>query len=99
MPPEPRSDHSTAMRTATPLVTCSVMIETGARSAALGGFTAVVAMPNTEPPLDDAAVVGSVLAAGARSTCDVASSGCITKGRAGTELAPMGELGAGSTLG
>jgi dihydroorotase len=67
-------------------------IETGARSAALGGFTAVVAMPNTEPPLDDPAVVGSVLAAGARSICDVASSGCITKGRAGTELAPMGEL-------
>ena len=67
-------------------------IETGARSAALGGFTAVVAMPNTEPPLDDVAVVGSVLAAGARSTCDVASSGCITKGRAGAELAPMGEL-------
>lgn len=67
-------------------------IETGARSAAIGGFTAVVAMPNTEPPLDDAAVVGSVLAAGARSTCDVASSGCITKGRAGAELAPMGEL-------
>ncbi|MGH9031316.1 MAG: amidohydrolase family protein, partial [Acidimicrobiia bacterium] len=67
-------------------------IETGARSAALGGFTAVVAMPNTEPPLDDVAVVGSVLGVGARSVCDVAAAGCITKGRAGTELAPMGEL-------
>jgi dihydroorotase len=67
-------------------------IETGARAAALGGFTALVAMPNTEPPLDDAAVVGSVLAAGARSSCDVVSSGCITKGRRGSELAPMGEL-------
>jgi len=67
-------------------------IETGARAAALGGFTAVVAMPNTEPPLDDAAVVASVLAAGREAMCDVASSGCITKGRGGEELAPMGEL-------
>ena len=67
-------------------------IATGARAAALGGFTAVVAMPNTDPPLDEPAVVGSVLAAGARTVCDVAAAGCITKGRAGTELAPMGEL-------
>ena len=67
-------------------------IETGARAAALGGYTAIVAMPNTTPPLDDPAVVASVLSAGARSLCDVASSGCITKGRAGRELAPMGEL-------
>ncbi len=67
-------------------------IETGARAAALGGFTAVVAMPNTTPPLDDAAVVESVFARGATSVCDVVSSGCITKGRDGRELAPMGEL-------
>lgn len=67
-------------------------IETGARAAALGGFTAVVAMPNTDPPLDDAAVAGSVLAAGTRATCEVVAAGCITKGRAGTELAPMSEL-------
>ncbi len=67
-------------------------IDTGARAAARGGFTAVVAMPNTDPPLDDAAVVAAVLARGAGSTCDVVSSACITKGRAGVELAPMGEL-------
>jgi dihydroorotase len=67
-------------------------IETGARAAALGGFTALVAMPNTEPPHDDPAVVSSVLAAGARSMCDVHASGCITKGRDGASLAPMGEL-------
>jgi dihydroorotase len=67
-------------------------IETGARAAALGGFTAVVAMPNTEPAQDDPAVVGSVLAAGARTVCDVHAAGCITKGRTGVELAPMGEL-------
>jgi dihydroorotase len=67
-------------------------IETGARAAALGGFTAVVAMPNTEPPLDDAAVVASVLAAGREATCEIVSSGCISKGRRGEELAPMGEM-------
>jgi dihydroorotase len=32
-------------------------IETGARAAALGGYTAVVAMPNTTPAIDSAAVV------------------------------------------
>jgi dihydroorotase len=67
-------------------------IESGARAAALGGYTAVVAMPNTEPPLDDPAVVAAVLATGAKSVCDVHVAGCITKGREGTELAPMGEL-------
>jgi dihydroorotase len=68
-------------------------IETGTRAAARGGFTAVVAMPNTRPPLDDAAVVSSVLATGAAvGLCEVASAGCITVGRAGEQLAPMGEL-------
>ena len=67
-------------------------IETGARAAALGGFTAVVCMPNTEPPLDDAAVVAAVLERGRRAACDVRVAGCITKGRRGDELAPMGEL-------
>jgi dihydroorotase len=67
-------------------------IETGARAAALGGFTAVVAMPNTTPPLDDAAVVQSVLTAGERAAAHVVVAGCITRGRAGVELAPQGEL-------
>jgi dihydroorotase len=68
-------------------------IETGTRAAARGGFTAVVAMPNTRPALDDAAVVSSVLALGREAgLCDVVSSGCITVARAGEQLAPMGEL-------
>jgi dihydroorotase len=67
-------------------------IDTGARAAALGGFTAVVAMPNTTPPHDDPAVVSAVLAKGARSCCDIHAAGAITKGRDGCELAPMGEL-------
>lgn len=71
----------------------SETIETGSRAAALGGCTAVVCMPNTLPPIDDAAVVQSILdRARAVGMCDVRPSGCITKGRNGQELAPLGEL-------
>ncbi|HEX2119010.1 MAG TPA: dihydroorotase, partial [Acidimicrobiales bacterium] len=67
-------------------------VETGARAAALGGYTAVVAMPNTEPAIDSAAVVREVLELGTTVTCDVRVAGAITKGRLGRELAPMGEM-------
>jgi dihydroorotase len=70
----------------------SETIETGARGAALGGFTAVVCMPNTNPPLDDAGVVQAVLERGREAVCDVRVAGCITRGREGKELAPLGEL-------
>ena len=75
-------------------------IETGSRAAALGGFTAVVAMPNTEPPHDCVAVVDLVRRLGQQAgLCDVVPSGCITVGRAGEQLAPMAELrGAGVML-
>ena len=67
-------------------------VETGSRAAALGGYTAVVAMPNTEPAIDSAAVVREVLELGTTVTCDVRVAGAITKGRLGRELAPMGEM-------
>ncbi len=70
----------------------SETVETGARAAALGGFTAVVAMPNTDPPIDSAAVALEVLALGEGAMCLVAVAGAITMGRAGQRLAPMGEL-------
>jgi dihydroorotase len=69
-------------------------IETGARAAALGGYTAVLAMPNTTPTIDCAAVVREVLALGADASCDVHTSGAITVGREGTRLAPMAEMAA-----
>jgi dihydroorotase len=70
-------------------------IETGSRGAALGGFTAVVAMPNTDPAQDTVAVVEFVRAQGERAgLCEVLPSGCITVGRAGERLAPFGELAA-----
>jgi dihydroorotase len=67
-------------------------IQSGARAAALGGFTAVVAMPNTDPPIDCAAVARHVLAAAADAPCLVVPAGAITEGRAGERLAAMGEL-------
>ena len=70
-------------------------VETGSRAAALGGFTAVVAMPNTEPPHDSPAVVAQVRRLGIEAgLCDVLPSGCITIARAGEQLAPLGELAA-----
>ena len=55
-------------------------IETGARAAALGGYTAVVAMPNTEPAIDSAGVASEVLALGAGCAAEVAVAGAITVG-------------------
>jgi dihydroorotase len=69
-------------------------VETGSRAAALGGYTAVVAMPNTEPAIDDAAVVREVQALGRVALCDVEVAGAITIGRAGERLAPMAEMAA-----
>jgi dihydroorotase len=67
-------------------------IETGARAASLGGFTAVVAMPNTEPALDSAEAVRSVLDLAVGATAEVAVAGAITVDRAGERLAPMAEM-------
>jgi dihydroorotase len=67
-------------------------VETAARAAALGGYTAVVAMPNTEPAIDSAAVVAQVAELGRGACCDVLVAGAITVGRAGQQLAPLGEM-------
>ena len=68
-------------------------IGTGARAAAAGGFTAVCAMPNTDPPIDDPAAVGFVAAAGRRAdSARVYPVGCISVGRRGERLAEIGEM-------
>jgi len=69
-------------------------VETGARGAALGGYTAIIAMPNTTPAIDSAAVVRQVLELGRTAPCDVFTSGAITVDRAGEQLAPMAEMAA-----
>jgi dihydroorotase len=68
-------------------------VETGARAAAVGGFTAVAAMANTDPVADSAAVVEEVRALAARAgLCDVFPVGAITKGLAGEDMAAIGEM-------
>ena len=68
-------------------------IASGARAAAAGGFTAVCAMPNTEPPIDNPAAVGFVAAEGRRArAARVYPVGCISVNRAGKRLALIGEM-------
>ena len=69
-------------------------IETGARGAAAGGYTCILAMPNTTPAIDSAGVAREVLELGRKAPCDVRTSAAITVGRAGEQLAPMAELAA-----
>ncbi|MGD2045164.1 MAG: dihydroorotase [Gemmatimonadota bacterium] len=68
-------------------------IATGAAAAAAGGFTAICAMPNTDPPIDDPAAVGFVAAEGRRAGhARVYPVGCISQGRVGGRLALVGEM-------
>jgi dihydroorotase len=70
-------------------------IETGSRAGAKGGYTALVAMPNTDPAQDSVAVIDFVREQGKRAgLVEVVPSGCITLGRKGESLAPMAELAA-----
>jgi dihydroorotase len=68
-------------------------VESGTRAAALGGYTAVCAMGNTDPPADGAAVIAEVRElAAAAGLADVLPVGTVTRGRAGEELAELGEM-------
>ncbi|HUE95276.1 MAG TPA: amidohydrolase family protein, partial [Longimicrobiaceae bacterium] len=68
-------------------------IASGAAAAAAGGFTTIVAMPNTDPPIDNPAAVGFVVAQGRRSGMTrVHPSGAITVGQRGEQLAEIGEM-------
>jgi dihydroorotase len=68
-------------------------IETGSRAAALGGYTAVCPMPNTDPVADNAGVVEMVAARGREvGLVDVFPVGAVTIGRRGEELAELGAM-------
>jgi len=73
-------------------------VATGARAAAAGGFTAVCAMPNTDPVTDNQAAVGFIVKqAAAAAAARVYPIGAISLGQQGTQLAEFGELvGAGA---
>jgi dihydroorotase len=68
-------------------------IASGTAAGAAGGFCAILAMPNTDPVVDSAATLGSLIeAARAEAEIPVGFLASITKGQAGAELTEMGEL-------
>src|SRR5438876_1259272 len=68
-------------------------VETGTRAAALGGYTAVHAMANTEPVADTAGVVEQVWRLGRTAGhCDVQPVGAVTVGLDGARLAELGTM-------
>jgi dihydroorotase len=68
-------------------------IATGTRAAAAGGFTSVLAMPNTNPPADGPNTIALMRQRAVETACvNVFTSGCITVGMKGEQLAPIGSL-------
>ena len=68
-------------------------VATGSRAAVAGGFTAVAAMANTDPPNDSAAVTEFILRKAAQANAArVYPIGTITKGMQGEQLSEMGEM-------
>jgi dihydroorotase len=68
-------------------------IASGTAAAAAGGYCAILAMPNTDPVVDSAATLGSLIeTARAEAAIPVGFLASITKRQAGTELTEMGEL-------
>ena len=76
-------------------------VASGLAAAAHGGFTTVCAMPNTEPALDEPGVLAFVRAAAAASgsPVELLAYGAVTAGRAGEQLAALGELGDAGVVG
>lgn len=73
-------------------------IATGARAAAAGGFTGVACMPNTDPPIHTRDVVEFILERAAQTPVDVHPIACVSKQRAGDELAELGDLADGGAV-
>ncbi len=75
-------------------------IASGTGAAAAGGYCAILAMPNTDPVVDSAATLGSLIEA-ARTGAEIAVGflAAITKGQAGAELAEMAELADAGAVG
>jgi len=68
-------------------------IETGINSAAAGGFTTIACMPNTNPVIDNQAIVTFIKEkAKSAGKVNVFPIGCITKGQNGQELAEIAEM-------
>jgi dihydroorotase len=75
-------------------------IETGTAAAAAGGYCAILAMPNTEPVVDDPATIRGLRArASTEAQVPVGFFAAITKGQAGEELAELGSLADAGAVG
>jgi dihydroorotase len=75
-------------------------IATGTLAAARGGFTTVCAMPNTEPPIDCAGMIEFIhRTAQAHGAVRVLPIGCVTRARAGRDLADLAELAQAGAVG
>ena len=75
-------------------------IASGTAAAAAGGFTTVCAMPNTDPPIDNAATIDFVVRkAEEEGIVRVLPIGCVTKGGGGIELADMFEMAEAGAVG
>lgn len=72
--------------------TAKETIKTASEAAINGGVTGIVLMPNTVPAIDNANVARAVLEKGRECRIEVETSGCITKNRAGKELAAISGL-------
>ncbi len=68
-------------------------VDSGTRAAAAGGYTALVAMPNTDPPIDAGHLARFVAdRARAAGRCEVVAAGTLSRARAGEKLAHFDEL-------
>lgn len=68
-------------------------IASGAAAAVNGGFTGLLMMPDTIPPIDNGGMVQSVADIASKSSpIPISVAGCISRGRAGGELAEIGEM-------
>jgi len=67
-------------------------ITTGALSAAFGGFTGVLCMPNTKPPIDNIEVVDSLAKKAKGNIVSVYNTGCATVGREGKHITDIKSL-------
>ncbi len=67
-------------------------LQSGANSAAAGGFTGVAIMPNTEPTIDNGEMIKSIIAKTEKFLVDVFPIGAVTVKRAGEQLAPLLEM-------
>jgi dihydroorotase len=74
-------------------------IASGSRAAAAGGFTTIVAMPNTSPAADNASTIAWIKDRAAETACvHILPSGAISRDLAGEELAPIGALAEGGVV-